>query len=181
MGNRGGHDVVISDLGALRAVADPLRRRILELLERPRTVKELAGLLDRPADRLYYHLRQLERHDLVRVLDERASERQFQTARSITIDPSLAVPAATVETLVASVLDRVRDEFAAAGRRTRDDEVKRSMLAMRHVRLTEAEREELSERLGAMAAEFEQREDDPGEERATYGVVAGLWPVVEDE
>ena len=175
------HHVVISDAAALKAIADPLRRQILELLEKPRTVKQLAGLLARPADRLYYHLRQLERHDLVRVLDGRASERQYQTAHKITIDPALTIPAATVNTLVASLLDGVRDEFTAAQRRARGDDVKRSMLGVRHVRLTEAEREELTERLGAMAIEFEDRESDPDAERATYGVVTGIWPVTEED
>jgi DNA-binding transcriptional ArsR family regulator len=175
------HDVVINDVGALKALADPLRRRMLELLEEPRTVKDLAAALGRKPDRLYYHLRRLEQHDLVRVLDERAAERHYQSAHSITIDPELAIPHSTVDSLVTAMLDRVRDEFAAAGRRPRRDDVKRSMLGASHVMLTEAEREELTSRLTGIAKEYEERAAGRGrdDEHATYGVLIGIWPVDE--
>ncbi|MBX6342634.1 MAG: helix-turn-helix transcriptional regulator [Thermomicrobiaceae bacterium] len=63
---------VIRDLETLRAVSDPLRLRLFELLRGgPRTVKQLAAALDLPPTRLYYHVGQLEAHGLVRVVDTR--------------------------------------------------------------------------------------------------------------
>jgi DNA-binding transcriptional ArsR family regulator len=179
----GPHEVVIDDVAALKALADPLRRQMLGLLEEPRTVKDLAASLGRKPDRLYYHLRQLERHGLVRVVDERAAERRFQAARSITIDPGLAIPPATVDSLVGSLLDDVRAELAATTRRERHDDVKRTMLAARHLRLTEAERAELTARLAEISREYDDRAAaaEQDDEHRTYGVLIGIWPVAESE
>src|SRR5687768_7910305 len=63
---------VIDDPEVLRIVADPMRLRILELLrQQPRTVKELAVLLDVARTRLYYHVKLLLEHDLIVVDDTR--------------------------------------------------------------------------------------------------------------
>jgi DNA-binding transcriptional ArsR family regulator len=51
-----------------RALADPLRIRLLEALWfSPRSVKELAEAVRLPPDRLYYHLRQLEQAAIIEV------------------------------------------------------------------------------------------------------------------
>ncbi|WP_051791101.1 ArsR/SmtB family transcription factor [Amycolatopsis jejuensis] len=55
-----------------RVLADPLRIRLLEALAtEPQSVKELAEWVGMAADRLYYHLRQLERAGLVEVCEYR--------------------------------------------------------------------------------------------------------------
>jgi DNA-binding transcriptional ArsR family regulator len=54
--------------GVHRALADPLRIRLLEwLTEAPRSARQLADCAGLPADRLYYHLGQLERAGLIEV------------------------------------------------------------------------------------------------------------------
>ena len=54
--------------GVHRALADPLRLRLVEwLMERPRSARELADCAGLPADRLYYHLGQLEQAGLIEV------------------------------------------------------------------------------------------------------------------
>lgn len=57
----------ISEPAQLRVLASPLRQEILDLLARTgdAQVSEIASLLGRPADSLYYHLRELERVGLV--------------------------------------------------------------------------------------------------------------------
>src|SRR5689334_4837111 len=56
----------------MRALADPLRIRIgLLLIDEAHTVKELAAALDVPATRLYYHVRILEEHGLIEVVERR--------------------------------------------------------------------------------------------------------------
>lgn len=58
--------------GVHKALADPLRIRLLEwLMERPRSARELAGCAGLPADRLYYHLGQLEHAGLIEVAEYR--------------------------------------------------------------------------------------------------------------
>src|SRR5258708_19219013 len=58
--------------GVHTALADPLRIRLLEwLAEAPRSARQLAGCAGLPADRLYYHLGQLEQAGLIEVADYR--------------------------------------------------------------------------------------------------------------
>src|SRR5437870_4212224 len=63
---------ILDTVERLKAMADPIRIRfVLELLDGPRTVREVAEALDVPPTRLYYHLRILERHGLVKVANRR--------------------------------------------------------------------------------------------------------------
>src|SRR5580700_5287368 len=58
--------------GLHKALADPLRIRLLEwLFEAPRSTRELADCAGLPADRLYYHLGQLEQAGLIEVAEYR--------------------------------------------------------------------------------------------------------------
>lgn len=58
--------------GVHKALADPLRIRLLEALwETPQSARELADRADLPADRLYYHLGQLERAGLIEIAEYR--------------------------------------------------------------------------------------------------------------
>ena len=58
--------------GIHKALADPLRIRLLEwLFEAPRSARQLAGCAGLPADRLYYHLGQLEQAGLIEVAEYR--------------------------------------------------------------------------------------------------------------
>jgi DNA-binding transcriptional ArsR family regulator len=55
-----------------KALADPLRLQLVDwLMERPRSARELADCAGLPADRLYYHLAQLEQAGLIEVTDYR--------------------------------------------------------------------------------------------------------------
>jgi DNA-binding transcriptional ArsR family regulator len=58
--------------GVHKALADPLRLRLVDwLMERPRSARELAECVGLPADRLYYHLGQLEQAKLIEVTEYR--------------------------------------------------------------------------------------------------------------
>jgi DNA-binding transcriptional ArsR family regulator len=84
---------VITDVATLKALADPLRVRILlALAEVAMTVKELAQHLETGTTRLYYHVNMLERHGLVKVVERRMvsgiEERRYQAvAKSWTVPP----------------------------------------------------------------------------------------------
>src|SRR5215469_18272021 len=63
---------VVSAPRELRAMADPLRRTILELvLERAATVGELAAAVDRPKSTVAYHVRVLADAGLLKVVRTR--------------------------------------------------------------------------------------------------------------
>lgn len=184
----GGGVFVISDVAALKTLADPLRQELMSLLDEPRTVKELSSRVGRPPDRLYYHLGLLERHGFVVAEDGRATERRYRSrAEAIRIDPALNVPPAVRSDLVQGLLQRAHREYAAV--RPEPDGVKRSLLSLMHVRLTEDERVELTERLRALVEEYSAKADDgnggngdgDGDRgRRTFGLLSGVWPVADN-
>ena len=195
-----GGSLVVRDLATLKALADPLRHRILNLLDAPRTVKDIAKATGKPADRLYYHLALLEKHGLVRAVETPGEERRYAvTAESIEVDPAVTMPATVVDHLFTSTLDQVRSAVAFALRRPAADGKKRTMLALRAVRLTEEERIELTARLVRVAEEFvnadrrssngtrrsragaedASAEDDTA--RRVYGVLTGIFPMPGDD
>lgn len=68
----------------LRALAHPLRLRIMELFaEMPRTTKQVAELLNQPPTRLYHHVAALERAGLLELRETRknrgATEKWYAT------------------------------------------------------------------------------------------------------
>jgi DNA-binding transcriptional ArsR family regulator len=170
---------VIKDVATLKAVADPLRHRLLIHLDRPRSVKELAAAVERPPDRLYYHLGLLERQGIIRSTAERGAERRFELVNTnMVLDPGLALPRAQVTGLITSMLQQAQREYAAAVRRRSRDGRKRARLVFTHLHLTEAEREELNGRMEALLADYDvphESADDP--ERKPFGVLLGIWPV----
>jgi len=59
-------------VAGLRALAHPLRLRVMELFaEAPRTTKQVADLLGQPPTRLYHHVAALERAGLLRLKETR--------------------------------------------------------------------------------------------------------------
>lgn len=77
---------VISDLKALKLYTDPLRRKILlAISERPLSVHQIAERLGIPFTRLYYHIRLLEKHQLIHLVESRVvhggvEEKFYQSA-----------------------------------------------------------------------------------------------------
>lgn len=76
---------VIEDAAAIELLASPTRIEIIDTLEacggEPITVAELAAQLGRPADGLYYHLRQLADGGLIEALDAPDGRRYRTCAR----------------------------------------------------------------------------------------------------
>lgn len=84
---------VIDDPAAAMAALDPVRADILAILAEPGSSTTVAAALGLPRQQVNYHLRTLERHDLVRVVEERPkrglTERVMRaTARAYVVAPS---------------------------------------------------------------------------------------------
>lgn len=89
-------ELTIHSIQTLKVYFDPLRSRIMqELAHSPRTVHQIAEVLGVPFTRLYYHVKLMEKHNLIRVVDVvqlvgAIEEKYYQvTARQYTIDRSL--------------------------------------------------------------------------------------------
>jgi DNA-binding transcriptional ArsR family regulator len=89
-------------LARVRALAHPLRLRLLELFaERPRTTMQAAQALGEAPTRLYHHVAALERAGLVRLRETRpnrgTTEKYFETvSKSMRAGDGLGRPGSTV-------------------------------------------------------------------------------------
>jgi DNA-binding transcriptional ArsR family regulator len=87
------HDVaVIEDPAAAEVSLDPTRARLLAELAEPGSAATLAGRVGLPRQKVNYHLRALEKHGLIELVEERRkgnmTERVLQaTASSYVISP----------------------------------------------------------------------------------------------
>lgn len=88
------HDVaVIEDPAAAEVSLDPIRSRLLAELTQPGSATMLAGKIGLPRQKVNYHLRTLEHHGLIHLVEERrkgnVTERMMQaTAASYVISPA---------------------------------------------------------------------------------------------
>ena len=150
--------------GIHKALADPLRIQLVEWLrERPRSARELAGCAGLPADRLYYHLGQLEQAGLIEVAEYRRLARG--KAERVYAAPETEPPgddASPQETaaFLGSVLEATAMDITAAfqakqeGRR-REVDVTRAAL-----RLTDEALAELRGHIAQVAAGFTDPEPE---------------------
>jgi len=115
---------VIEDPAAAEASLDPVRARLLAALAEPGSASALARLVDLPRQKVNYHLKTLERHGLVELVEERrkgnVTERVLRaTAAAYVISPAAL---ATVAPDPAQSPDRLSARWllAVAGRLVRD-------------------------------------------------------------
>lgn len=184
----------IKDVETLRAISDPTRMRMLEVMvqrqEPAWSVKEIAAALGVPQTRLYHHLDLLFDHGLVRPVERRVVSGIVETryrvaALSFQLDRRLMAgghadgdPAADLvrQTLV-TVFDTARDEIETAMRSgainpaTGDE---RLLVTRGVARLSPARAAEYRRRLLELQDEFSD-EDDPA--AGSWGVVLAVYPL----
>ena len=149
--------------GIHKALADPLRIRLWEwLAEEPRSARQLADCAGLPADRLYYHLGQLEQAGLIEIVEYRPLARgkvERVYAPAETEPPGDADPEETAAFL-GSVLEATAIDITAAyqakqaGRR-REVDLRRGAL-----RLTDEALAELRGYIDQLGARFADRTAD---------------------
>lgn len=123
----------VPGLAEMRALAHPLRLRIMELFaEQPRTTKEVAALLGQPPTRLYHHVAALERAGLLRLTETRKKrgtvERWYEAAARTLHTPPPGEPrgikpqaSAARRAIALSVLEQSRQELVAAMHHSQGD------------------------------------------------------------
>jgi DNA-binding transcriptional ArsR family regulator len=160
--------------GVHKALADPLRIRLLEwLAEAPRSARQLADCVGLPADRLYYHLGQLEEAGLIEVAEYRPLARgkvERIYAPVQTEPPGDDADPEETAAFLGSVLEATALDITAAYRakqagRRREVDVRRGAL-----RLTDEALAELRGHIEQLAARFA----DPGAEGTWTGVLLTL-------
>ncbi len=189
---------LIRNLETLRVLTDPLRMRILAALEKePRTVKEVARLLDIPPTRLYYHVNLMEKRGILRVVETRVvsgiiEKRYWVTARRFDVDRSLfavtspdapegwaLILTQLVDTLREEVMRLVED--GTAGRAVQGTPEAPVMRLSRSVaRLTPEQAQEFRQRAIALMEDFDaQNQASP--DLQEYVLFLALYPVPTSE
>jgi DNA-binding transcriptional ArsR family regulator len=121
---------IIDDPARARAALQPVRLRLLDLLERPRSAPQLARALNMPRQRVLYHLRKLESQQLVEAhehgnVGRRIDRTYVRTATSYAIAPKtlggVAVDPRTVadafsSAYLSAVAGRALNDLATLGR-----------------------------------------------------------------
>ena len=175
--------VRFDDLSFIDDVGHPTRGRLLRRFREPRTVAEVAELLDVPVTRLYHHVNQLVDRGLIRAVATRLvgarTETRYQVvARSFEIDSDVleSGDSGQLATALGSLFDIAKHEFQRQVEehdyRPRHDED--SILSLGEVVLTPDRRADLVGRLRALVEEFASDIDeaDPEATRTTLFISA---------
>lgn len=164
----------VEDPAVLSVLYDPVRYRIFRALEQPRTIAELAVELERPANRLYYHVKLLVEAGIVREVGTRArtrhTERVFgRAAERIRFTGELEPGSGR------GLLSAIADELDAAIGQVQGDPGP-GMVSYHVVSLAPESAEELESRLRALVDEFEgERATGAGVRR--YGLLGAFVPL----
>ena len=176
----------LDDLKQVRALADPLRMRILGALSEERTTKQVAELLHEKPTRLYHHVDALERAGLVQLTRTRPKrgtiEKYFRSvarrfegrvstggrseASREAIDDVMATMFSTTSAEVSRLLER-------AGGSTLNEE---GILAFLEIRATRAEIQKLRRQLhAAIGVARKDGKSSPRNER--YRLTIAFYPL----
>jgi DNA-binding transcriptional ArsR family regulator len=163
---------IVTAPAQLRAMADPLRATILDLLlERAATVAELATAVKRPKSTVAHHVNVLVDAGLLRVVRTRRiraiDERYYGRTAAIFYVGVVNQPGEDPTTVCVNGLSVAAAESVAA----HEEDRLRSIL--RHVRIPDEHASEFWERVQALTREFSALPRSGG---TVYGFAAGLYP-----
>ncbi len=184
----------VSDLETLRAIADPLRVQILELMEgQSLTVKQVAEKLGLAPSKLYYHFGALEKLGLIEVAETRMVanmlEKKFRSnADLLDVDPALfnfskVGDNEPINILLASTIDATRDDLLRSLQARQfqleqgADEQPRRLIINRVVsRVPEQRIDEFQERLMKLLQEFEAEDQTSKSSDQPYALTLAFYP-----
>ena len=178
-------EVLISDPSQFEALTSGLRMRILKLCREPLSVREIAGRLEMPVTRLYYHVNLLEDAGFLLVVHTRKSgarlEKVYRIAgRVIQPGPDLIAnvqdTASASKAMTAIVMEPARADTEDALRRQFGGDDLPMSLGRTTARLTPDQVETLKSRLLELVEEIVGGRVDPTEHDAleysfTYSLV----------
>jgi DNA-binding transcriptional ArsR family regulator len=102
---------VIENAGVAEASLDPMRARLLAALAEPASATQLAARTGLARQKVNYHLRMLEQHGLVELVEERRKGNVTERVMRATAASYVISPAALAD--VAPDPDRARDQTSA--------------------------------------------------------------------
>jgi DNA-binding MarR family transcriptional regulator len=173
-------NMVIDNLKALQVLSHPLRSQLLDQFDvAPQTVKQVAARLGMTANKLYYHVKLLEEHGLLALVETRTVgnllEKLYQTAAErFEVDQNLLSFSThegreQAEQFVVTSLDATRQDLlrsmeARRIRREQGEELRPTQAIVSRVvsRLSEEQAEAFGQRLCALMKEFGDADETEG-------------------
>jgi DNA-binding transcriptional ArsR family regulator len=150
--------------GVHKALADPLRLRLWEwLAEAPRSARELADYAGLPADRLYYHLTQLEQAGLIEVAEYRPLARgkvERIYAPAETEPPGDDADPEETTAFLRAVLEATAMDITAASKAGQAGRRREVVLQRGTLRLTDEALAELKSSIEQLATRFTDADAD---------------------
>lgn len=185
---------MLRELEQVRAIADPLRIRILNVLcEKTMTTKQVAEYLGENINKLYHHVETLESAGLIKMVETKRNrgtlEKYFQAvAKHFTLSPVLFevrldteddVSELTFSSALQATLTELKESLAKGLIKTSS---KKHYFARQYVKTSKQKAKELNDKLQEWLTECEEANSENGE--VTYALTATFYPVAtksEDE
>jgi DNA-binding transcriptional ArsR family regulator len=188
--------LILTDLEAVKAIADPLRNQIIEVLSpEPLTVNQIAEKLGLAPSKLYYHVNMLEKHGFLKVIDTTVrgniiEKHYWITAYDYDIEKDLLNFNVTTHdgkeniiTMFLTTIDTTREDFVrsiearAFNLEHGADPHPRHVLNYRAVcQISESHILEFRERLDALVKEFAEMDEPEAEDAHPWAFTAVLYP-----
>ena len=165
----------------LRAIADMRRARILELLrDQPMTVTQLGELMGEAPAKIHYHVRELEKVGLLRLVETREKggilEKYYQPiAREISVEKQLfAGPPDEAMAAIATLINQVKEGFQRAFRVALEQKDGRPklMIGTFYMYITEEEQKQLARQVMELLKPYENRRGIEGEQEILTTILA---------
>lgn len=165
----------ITSLEQLRAISDLLRVRIMDnLKEKPLTVTQLAELLGMAPAKVHYHVRELEKVQLLKLVETREKggilEKYYQAvARNINVSKSLFSSVSQDEAVegISQLLNQARDGYLAAFQRSMQSTQEPGAelaFVLTHLYMTTDEMRQLLKRINELYETYEKLRGIEGEQ-----------------
>lgn len=185
---------MIKELDALKALADPLRNQIMEILyQKPLNVSQIADRLGVTPSKLYYHMNQLEEHGFVQVVDTKVQGNIIEkfywlTARDFELDKELLhfagrtahseLHQALLSRLEATRADLIRSMEAREFNREQgaQDNPRQLMLSREVNRISDQRAGEFMARLKELITEFSAESPVTDAEAPNYALTVAFYP-----
>lgn len=182
---------ILTEMEQVKALADPLRTRVLEALcQKPMTTKQVALQLGEKPTKLYHHVEILERAGLVQLVETRPNrgtvEKYYQAvARQFALDrkllaamPGASAPGAEIADLFTNALEETINEIresAEAGLLKPQEDRMTAILSRGQVCATKEQMDRLLQTLQAWLEECRTANDQRG--AAHYRLTIAFYPV----
>lgn len=188
--------LILTDLEAVKAIADPLRNQIIEVLSpAPMTVNQIAEKLGLAPSKLYYHVNMLEKYGFLIVVDTTVrgnilEKHYWITAYDYDIEKNLLNFNVTttdgkenIINMFLTTLDTTREDFVrsiearAFSLEHGAEPHPRDVINHRAVcHVSDARIDEFHQRLAALVEEFRESDDPDSADGHPWAFTAVLYP-----